>query len=424
MSFIPTYRSASALTGGEPSCADWEWRRDAVLSGHASDALQGFPTSIDKAVRRNRQCDYAYGYASADSTFRPLVRAEAGIKLPMKAATADQLFDERQNLWRWAGDMPKATAVIRAWIAASPADPVPELRLGEVEYLQAQFNAAAADFGKAARLTLTANPRNDLGLDEALLDRGASLLKAGRAAEATAILRSAESSAATGVAYHRKDEFPDVLMRFAAVAYYAREQLADFERQSGALYAAAEDYAAAREMLPLLTDATGVRPEALYDNSALADLALGWLNSARTEAGKALAIDPANPAFLMTAGYVADRSGRIESAIHYDSAALASDSGAYPAANDLGVELARQHHDAAAASALRKAVGARPDYALGWFNLGVLYAQMGSAHLLASQGAFGQALTLNAALRQRDRRLTIDANVYRTGLDLSKPLPP
>jgi cellulose synthase operon protein C len=137
-----------------------------------------------------------------------------------------------------------------------------------------------------------------------------------------------------------------------------------------------------------------------------------------------LAIDPANPAFLMTAGYIADLAGQTKSAIDYDSSALASDSGAYPAANDLGVELARQHHDAAAAEALRKAVGARPDYALGWFNLGVLYARMGPVHLLASQGALGRAFALDPTLRDRARRLTIDANVYRTGLDLSKPLPP
>jgi hypothetical protein len=41
-----------------------------------------------------------------------------------------------------------------------------------------------------------------------------------------------------------------------------------------------------------------------------------------------------------------------------------------PAANDLGVQLARNGELNAATIAFRKAVGARPDYALGWFNLG------------------------------------------------------
>jgi len=422
VSFIPAYRSVDSVTGSNPSCADWEWRRDAVLAGHAGDALREFPASSG-AVARNRLCVDAY-YAEPDGAFYALVQAEAGINVPMARAAADRLAADRQNLWRWAGDMPKAEAVIRAWAAASPGNPTPDLRLGEVEYLQRQYEAAAADFGKAARLTLSADYRNNLGVDEALLDRGASLLAAGRAAEATAILRDVERDAAGGVAYYRNGDHPDVLARFAAVAYYARAQLADHERQSHALRAAAEDYAAALEMLPLLSETTGPRLEALYNNSAIADLGLRRLGSARTAVGKALGIDPANPAFLMTAGYVADQSGQTQAAIQYDSAALESDGGAYPAANDLGVELARQHRDAAAASALRKAVGARPDYALGWFNLGVLYAQMGPAHLLASQGALGKAFALDPDLRGRERRLTIDANVYRTGLDLSKPLPP
>jgi cellulose synthase operon protein C len=90
----------------------------------------------------------------------------------------------------------------------------------------------------------------------------------------------------------------------------------------------------------------------------------------------------------------------------------------------LGVELARQHHDAAAESALRQAIGASPGYALGWFNLGVLEGRRGPLHLLASQGAFAKAFALDATLKDRRHDLTIDASVYRTALDLSKPLPP
>ena len=43
---------------------------------------------------------------------------------------------------------------------------------------------------------------------------------------------------------------------------------------------------------------------------------------------------------------------------------MASDPGAFPAASDLGVELTRGHHDGAAMTALRQAVGASPAYAL------------------------------------------------------------
>ena len=101
-----------------------------------------------------------------------------------------------------------------------------------------------------------------------------------------------------------------------------------------------------------------------------------------------------------------------------------SDPGAFPAANDLGVELARLHRNNEAVTALRRAVGARPDYALGGFNLGVVYSGMGPARVLASQGSLARAFELDPALRDRRRVLRIDAQVYRTGLDLSKPLPP
>jgi Zn-dependent protease len=72
--------------------------------------------------------------------------------------------------------------------------------------------------------------------------------------------------------------------------------------------------------------------------------------------------------------------------------------------------------------ALRAAVSARPDFALGWFNLSVAYGQHGN--LYASQGALARAIKLNPDLEDRRRELTADATVYVTGLDLSKPLPP
>jgi cellulose synthase operon protein C len=87
-------------------------------------------------------------------------------------------------------------------------------------------------------------------------------------------------------------------------------------------------------------------------------------------------------------------------------------------------ELARLHEDDRAVAALRQAVGGRPAYALGWFNLGVLYDRLGPQHLLASQGAFARAFTLDPALRDRARRLAVDRSIYETSLDLSKPLPP
>src|SRR5262249_39720463 len=47
----------------------------------------------------------------------------------------------------------------------------------------------------------------------------------------------------------------------------------------------------------------------------------------------------------------------------------------------------------------------------------------GPARMLESQGAFARAFELDSALQDRQHTLTIDTNIYRTGLDLSKPLP-
>ncbi len=106
----------------------------------------------------------------------------------------------------------------------------------------------------------------------------------------------------------------------------------------------------------------------------------------------------------MTAGFIADRAGRVTQAARYDREALDSDPGAFPAANDLGVELTREHQNGAAAEALRQAVGADPGYALGWFNLGVVESKLGPSRLPAAQGAFAVAYSLDPALQDRRPR--------------------
>ena len=86
--------------------------------------------------------------------------------------------------------------------------------------------------------------------------------------------------------------------------------------------------------------------------------------------------------------------------------------------------LARRGDDEAAVAALRRSVGGAQDYALGWFNLGVVLGGMGPRHLLASQGALAKAFTLDPALRDREREPTLDRTTYRSGLDVARPLPP
>jgi tetratricopeptide (TPR) repeat protein len=242
------------------------------------------------------------------------------------------------------------------------------------------------------------------------------------------LLRELEQDGPTEYGFETARREMQKAAAFAAVAYHAAVQLADHESATGNVHGAIEDYNVALWWVARLSDdfnsGDGMRPEVAQNNLALAYLAAGATDSARANADKALESDPMNPVFLMTAGFVAERAGNSDSAIDYNRRALESDPGAFAAANDLGVELARRGDYTGAQDALRQAVGAAPGYALGWFNLGVVESRRGPLRLLTSQGAFAKAFTLDPTLKDRKHELTIDGSVYRTALDLSKPLPP
>ena len=172
-------------------------------------------------------------------------------------------------------------------------------------------------------------------------------------------MRPLEDEGTTGYSYQLSRDF-SVADDFAVVSCYACEQLGDYERASGDPHAAVEDYATAMNWVPVLQDVFAIHPEVLDNNAALAYLALGDTRTATTLEGKALAADPADPVFLMSAGFIADRAGHVAQAARYDRAALDSDPGAFPAANDLGVELVREGQAAAAGTVLAQAAGASP----------------------------------------------------------------
>lgn len=422
LSFIPEYRFDPGVTGTQASCASGTWRRDAILDGQAAQVLAGWPVQLTSS-RANGTGDCFW-----PSKLKPIAEVAAGVALDTSTYSRDATMDSWQNLLRWASNLPAAEKVVEQWQSATgDKDALPALRLGEIDFLMHHYNDAAAEFGLAARRARLIHWNDDLSVDQAELDQGAALLAAGRTAEGTQVLRPLDSIGTYGYAY--QNSLPDdngyfAAPQFAAVSYYACEQLADYERESGDLHAAVEDYTTALDWTPQMSAGSGARPEVLENNAALAYLGLGDTSTAASLESKALAADPADPVFLMTAGFIADRAGRVAEAAQYDREALDSDPGIFPAANDLGVELNREHHDGAAVTALRQAVGASPGYALGWFNLGVLEAKLGPSHQLASQGAFAVADVLNPALKDRRPDMTIDASVYRTALDLSKPLPP
>jgi tetratricopeptide (TPR) repeat protein len=424
LSFIPLYRNDPGVTATQPYCASWSWRRDAILNGQAAQALTGWPADFT-SVRPNRSC-YTYGTLHGIAQTEAGQKVDPGQKFDGSVFSGDDISDAHQNLLRWAGNLPAARKAAEQWQAATgDKNATPTLRLGEIDYLMHRYNDAASEFALAARRSRLVAPGNDLAVDQAQLDRGAALLAAGRTSEGTQILRPLDQLGTQGFAYQNsQSEGSEDAVAFATVSYFACEQLADYEREAGDLHAAVEDYTTALSWSKQVNGGSGVRPEALNNNAALAFLGLGQTATAASLENNALASDALDPAFLMTAGFIADRAGNVAKAASYDRQTLQSDPGAFPAANDLGVELSREHHDQAAESALRQAVGANPSYALGWFNLGVLESKRGPAHLMASQGSLAKAYALDSSLKDRRHQMTIDASVYRTALDLSKPLPP
>ncbi|MGO9219758.1 MAG: hypothetical protein ACLP5E_18645 [Streptosporangiaceae bacterium] len=426
LSFLPTYRNDPGVAGSQPSCPSWTWARDEVLLGHAALALTNWPP-LFRNVRPG-----GGGYCAQADKLKLIAESQAGQQpdqriMKQDSITSDGIADGWQNLLRWAGDLRAAKKYSERWQAArGDNSALPALRLGEIDFLTHQDNEAAAEFGLASRRWRLLDYNDDLGPAQAELDRGTALLAAGRTAEAVQTLRPLDLLGVQGYSYQRSPKGDDLSAgeEFAEVSYYACEQLANYESQSGNLHAAVEDYTNALDWVPELENGSGIRPEVLSNNAALTYLGLGDTSTAARLEDKALASDPKDPVFLMTAGFVADRAGRVMQAARYDRETLDTDPGAFPAANDLGVELSREDQDSAAAEALRQSVGASPRYALGWFNLGVVESKLGPSHLLAAQGAFAEAYSLDPALQDRRHEMTIDASVYRTALDLSKPLPP
>lgn len=418
LSFIPQYRDDGVVTAALTDCAALAWRRDAIAAGHAAEALADWPPSFTGS-RPAGVCQYP------DGPLRAVAEVAAG--RPLTSAnyrTIDGAFDSWQNLLRWAGDLNAAHQAISRWQAQVGEDnAAPLYRLGEVEFLAGKYNDAAARFAEAAQRTRLAEWNDDLGVGRAQLDRAAALLKAGRNDEAMPILLDLQDAGTKGYAYRMSKGDRLVAPKFVALAYHASVQLADHYAATGNLNGAVDNYRSALALAPLLAG-NGIKPEVVHNNLALAYLGLGDLVKARDSVAAAVDSDAKNPVFLMSAGFIAERAGIATEAVSDNRRALQSDPGAFPAANDLGVQLARAGDDAAAAAALRQAIGAKPDYALGWFNLGIVEARRGPLHLLASQGAFARAFRLDPTLKDRRRDLLIDGSVYRTALDLSKPLPP
>jgi tetratricopeptide (TPR) repeat protein len=428
LSFIPEFRPWPSVTGSERWCPQWAAQRDLLLTGRRERARTA-PTPSSAGPWECNDASLLAGIGDLEAGDRGALRRrrdELGDALRL-----GEVEDARQDLWRWARKLPQAEHAARDWARQLPGDPKPWLRLGEIEYLRRHYDGAVVDFGTAIRRARDRTGTWSVAEADGLLHRGAALVAAGRRAEGIATFGQADEVGSRALALGtdpslKGGDFGE--LQAESIVYHARASAADAQLDGGNVNEAAESYAAAREYAHKLA---GDTPEdsdipfgRLDNNEAIADLRLGHIVAAREHARAAVAIDPLDPAFLMTAAYVEARGGRLREAARLNRAALGADPTAYPAANDLGVLLARLGDKKGAVRALRRAVGGNRDYALAWFNLSVVYGRMGPTHILASQGALARAIKLDEEFRGRKPQPTLDASTYRTGLDLSRPLPP
>ena len=158
------------------------------------------------------------------------------------------------------------------------------------------------------------------------------------------------------------------------------------------------------------------------NNLALALAKLGRDDDALVHAQSALAHDLANPVYVDTLAFVQQLGGDDVAATATYRKVLETDPTSYVSANNLAVLLAQHGHRAEAEDLLERAVAVAPRYAIGWHNLGVVREPV-SRSLLDSQGALARAARLDHDLRGEDG-LVVDEEIYRSGLDVSRPLSP
>jgi tetratricopeptide (TPR) repeat protein len=424
-------------------CDEYGWFTrhdpDPIAADNAADELAWYLAVAAAELGRDQA---AHTFIGATGLYEPDARVDGTPKW------VTRLFDERQNLWRWAGNLERAAEVTRDWRSAVPDDPLAWERSGEVAFLRRQYADAATWFTETDRRSRLSTVERTAEVE---LERAAVLLRQGAAetlAGQASGLSTLDSARDLGLELYQRfyaengqddtsNGTADGAYRGLLVAYHADDQHGDALLRAGDAAGAAERYAGAAEAVAKL-DVSRIltyeqpreqQPDRFHNgvvenNLALAQIRLGDGPAAIGTAETALSRDQDSPIFRQTLAYAYQTAGQASTAIDIYRDALAIDPTLFPVENDLAVLLAESGRDTEAIVELRRAVGAEPNYALGWFNLGVLLSRQGPDQFLAAQGALGRAGRLDSTLRGRQRELVYDREPYYTGLDLSRPLPP
>jgi tetratricopeptide (TPR) repeat protein len=433
LSFFPDFRPMQGIGGSARWCPAWSRAVDLFLAGNYAASLTASPHLLDDLRPDAGDCSSVLIHGPRDLAaiveleLRKVGAAE-GLAGPKRLSGLEDL---RQNLWRYAGNLVHAAMAAAQWAARLPRDDLAVTREGEIAFLRGLYDQAVGYFAivvNRARLSYGYGSQEEAS---ALLDQGTALISAGRRAEGLAVLAQADTTA-TGWdgALGKRSGNPAWPLQ---LSIYAMEQAGNALLNHGDARQATEEYGVAADTYGLEKrllgttvihlGPTSLRPEALANNQALADIATGDAGAATTVAAEAVKIDPGDPIFWWTTAEAEQNLGQRTRAISDYRTSLALDPTEFPVANNLGVLLMERGDNVAATAALRRSVGANRDYATGWFNLGVALERMGPLNLAASEGSLARARQLDPKLASRGSVPLFDNVTYQSHLDLSKPLP-
>ncbi|MFT3888288.1 MAG: tetratricopeptide repeat protein [Arachnia sp.] len=405
------------------------------------------------------------GAACRDGRAEPICRLIEQ-DVPAGRITMDSAWDwmlaveQYQDILRYGGTIEAAVDFLTAVVEDRPDLAQAWSALGEVQLLAGDADGAVASFEEAlsdATLIDDAVSQWRLRPGQAshwvALRLALALERSGRLEEAYAV---AEASEAPGVfSANRVDDT-------AAFDYYRVSALARINALSGFAEAALIDWRTAASLayeFRIAAQKEGIEPwtaapvlGVAEQNAAAAAAQLGRFDEAVELSQQALAFDPANPLYAETLaearrGEHISRSAQVLDAEPADdgprtppeepeqqaddvdeliaeyTAVLALDDSLFSSWNNLGVLRGGSGDREGALAAFAWAVRVKPDYALGWFNLGSALSDGDLAQAFAAEGALGKAAQLDPSFRAKGPGLEFDDVVYDAGLDLSRLIP-
>ena len=427
----------------------WCWQADLmgaqIQTGKAAEAYDDYRTGLGMTVA---SCPYetpsvvdrlaaAAAFATDDAALRQQA-VDAEVKRetsygygPDADEMRSDMWDYLSDFWRSVADWRRARDTVAQWQTDIPDDPWTWHRLGEIGVLTGDDEQAVTAYQRAAAGFRTGqgpggehaipveNSGSDNGKLRTQLELGVALEAAGRPDDARAAYERARDGARALDAYQSSD-----------IEQEAESQLGGMALEDGDYAGAVGYYEVA--MAPIY-DYDPIPVPGTYvpkwyglgsqdNNMALALVKQGKDKPALAHAEAALARDLANPVYVDTVAFVQQLSGDDDAAIETYQRVMETDPTAYVSANNLAVLLAQHGRRAQAVRLLEQAVAVAPTYAIGWHNLGVLREPV-STSLLSSQGALARAARLDRGFRGQDG-LVVDDEIYRSGLDVSRPLSP